>query len=242
MRTAVFSDIHGNLEALEAVLADIRAAQADELFCLGDVIGYGADPEECLHRVQAVCRMILRGNHEAALLEERWLEEMNFAAARAIRWTAARLSARDMAAIGTWPLVRVGADARWVHGSPHEPGEFHYLEGIFGLRDAFWAFPEKICFCGHTHVPLAAAECAPGIVRVLKEREITLEPGKRYVINVGSVGQPRDGNPRARWVLAEDKPARICFREVEYDIAAAQAKILKAGLPEILATRLRQGR
>jgi diadenosine tetraphosphatase ApaH/serine/threonine PP2A family protein phosphatase len=241
MKVAVFSDVHANLEALEAVLADIRAAHVDEIYCLGDVIGYGADPGPCVRRVRETCRVILRGNHETALLDESWLPRMNPAAAQALRWTARQLDARDVAEIGQWPLVRAGADARLVHGTPNEPAEFHYLQGRFSLEEAFRAFPEPLCFCGHTHIPLIAEEIVPERVRIRSGPKIEFEDQPRYVINVGSVGQPRDGRKQARWVLVEDRPAGVEFRAVEYDIAGAQAKIHKAGLPEILASRLSRG-
>jgi diadenosine tetraphosphatase ApaH/serine/threonine PP2A family protein phosphatase len=241
MRTAVFSDVHANLEALDAVLADIQAARVDAVYCLGDVIGYGADPGPCLRRVQAACSVILLGNHEAALLDESWLRRMNPAAAQALRWTARQISAQDLTEIGSWPVVRASADARLVHGTPNDPAAFHYLQGRFDLENAFRAFPEPLCFCGHTHVPLLAEESGPGLIRVQPGSAIEFENEKRYLINVGSVGQPRDGRPQARWVLVEDKPARAEIRSVEYDVAAAQAKIRRAGLPEVLAARLSEG-
>jgi len=233
-------DIHGNLEALEAVLADIRAVGVDDIYCLGDVVGYGADPRVCLQRVAETCGIRVRGNHEAALLGDAWIDRMNPAASAAIHWTAAQLTAEDLNEISTWPLVRVGADARLVHGSPDRPAQYDYVTGRFSIEDAFRAFPEFMCFCGHTHIPLVAVETAPGRMQVLQARKLMLERDKRYLINVGSVGQPRDGNARARWVLMADTP-QITFREVAYDVGRAQEKIRKAGLPEILAYRLSRG-
>jgi diadenosine tetraphosphatase ApaH/serine/threonine PP2A family protein phosphatase len=242
MRIAVLSDIHANLEALDAVLADVRDQGAEEIYCLGDVIGYGADPVACLERVRAACRIRLRGNHEAALLDPAWLARMNPEAAAALRWTAGRLSAADREEIAAWPLVRVGADARLVHGSPFEPAEFHYLRGRLDLESAFRAFGERLCLCGHSHVPLAAEEVVPGVHRLLPATGgMDLEEDKRYLVNVGSVGQPRGGTPQASWALITDQPPRVDLRLVDYPYAEAQAKIRAAGLPESLAARLADG-
>lgn len=242
MRIAVLSDIHGNLEALEAVLADVRAQGADEIYCLGDVIGYGADPQACLHRVLETCRIMLRGNHEAALLDPAWLERMNEDAAAALRWTADRLDAADREVIASWPLVRAAADARLVHGSPWRPAEFQYLSGRWSLEEAFRAFPEHLCLCGHTHVPLAAEEIVPEVLRTLSVTQgIDLQEGGRWLVNVGSVGQPRDGSSLASWVLITDRPPHVDLRRVAYPVAKAQEKIRRAGLPGVLAERLSGG-
>lgn len=242
MRIAVLSDIHANLEALDAVLADVRAQGAEECYCLGDVIGYGADPQACLHRILETCRVVLRGNHEAALLDPAWLDRMNDDAATALRWTADRLDLSDREAIARWPLVRAAADARLVHGSPCRPSEFQYLSGRWSLEEAFRSFPEPLCLCGHTHAPLAAEEIAPNVLRrVSLGKGIVLEAGGRYLVNVGSVGQPRDGSPLASWALITDQPPRVDLRRVTYPVAVAQEKIRRAGLPGALAERLAQG-
>jgi predicted phosphodiesterase len=242
MRIAVISDIHGNREALEAVLADIRAAGADAVYCLGDVVGYGAEPKACLDLVRSVCRLLVRGNHEEALLREDWRREMNSPAAQALAWTRGQLSDHDLKDLAAWPLVRAGEDARLVHASPDQPLKFNYLVSRLDCEAAFGAFSEKICFFGHTHVPQVAEEIMPGTLRILPPGEIALDPRHRYLVNVGSVGQPRDGNPHARWVLVEDQPPRLLYQAVSYNIPQTQAKIRQAGLPDILATRLSLGK
>lgn len=242
MRMAVISDIHGNLEALQAVLADIRATGADAVYCLGDVVGYGADPRACLDLVRAQCALTVRGNHEEALLHIAGRQDMSSPAEQALVWTRQQLSDEDLLACAAWPLVLVGVDARLVHASPDEPLKFRYLFSRFDCESAFGVFPEKICLVGHTHLPLLAEEIVPGVLRTYTAGEIELNTKNRYLINVGSVGQPRDGNPQARWVLVEDHPPRVVFKAVSYNIAQAQAKIRQAGLPESLADRLALGR
>ncbi len=241
MRVAVISDVHGNLEALEAVLADIRRTGVDEIYCLGDVVGYGADPVGCLERLQRTCGLILRGNHEEAILDPAQIQHMNASAAEALRWTRRQLAPAHVAEIRSWPLVRVGSEARLVHASPDEPLRFNYILNRLDLENAFRAFAEKICFCGHTHTPLVAEEVVSGVIRLTQERDFSPDPACRLLVNVGSVGQPRDGDPRSRWVLVSDQPDRITFKTTAYDVELAHSKILKAGLPVCLADRLKNG-
>jgi predicted phosphodiesterase len=242
MRIAVISDIHGNLAALQAVLEDIQNTGVDAVYCLGDVVGYGAEPRACLDLVRAHCALCVRGNHEEALLQETWRLEMNSPAAQALTWTRAQLSEADFQEIAAWPLVRVGADARLVHASPDDPLRFRYLVSRLDCEIAFETFAEKLCFFGHTHIPLAIEEVVPGVVRTLSGPVIELDIQHRYLINVGSVGQPRDGNAQSRWVLVEDQPPRLVYKFVSYNIALTQTKIRQAGLPEILASRLILGK
>ncbi len=242
MRIAVISDIHGNIDALDAVLEDIQRYGVEDIFCLGDVVGYGASPKACLDRVQKHCRVLLRGNHEEALVHELYLQEMSSPAAQALHWTRQQLSENELQVLAAWPLVKVGADARLVHASPMDPIKFNYALDRFSYEMAFAKFPESLCLFGHTHIQAAAEEIVPGTLRWIKGTSFDLDPKCRYLVNVGSVGQPRDGNPQSRWVLVEDAPARITFHSVAYDVSAAQEKIHQAGLPDILATRLSEGR
>jgi len=253
MTIAVLSDIHGNLESWHAVLEDIQSFNVDDIYCLGDVIGYGADPYACIASVQKNCSIILQGNHENALLNPVEQSHMNSVAQTAITWTAQQLPEKVIETISSWPLVKVGTDARLVHGSPDEPLAFHYITYRMDVENAFRAFSEKVCFYGHTHWPAVAEEIVSNTSRVIKlaprmlskqkeEQVISLDEKTRYLISVGSVGQPRDGDARARWVLVKSDPSAAIFRYVPYDIEKAQQKILKAGLPEILAERLKYGK
>ncbi|MCK5219274.1 metallophosphoesterase family protein [bacterium] len=241
MRVALISDVHSNLEALEAVLKDIRSTGVDEIYSLGDVVGYGADPAACLDLVQSACKIMLRGNHESALLDSSRKADMATNAVQAINWTRSQLSSRELSLMASWPVVSVGSDARLVHASPDHPGEFQYLKSRWDMENAFKSFSEQICFYGHTHQPAAAEEIIPGAIRILPPRSFILDAKCRYLVNVGSVGQPRNRDTTACWVLVTNHPPEVGFNSVAYDIRSAQEKILKAGLPSILAKRLAEG-
>lgn len=241
MRAAVVSDIHGNWEALEAVWQDIQAARAEVVYCLGDVVGYGADPLACWHWAKQHCRVIVLGNHEAALETGGLQDRMNEHALAAIRWTAGCLSPAEINELKSLPLVYSGADARLVHATPDNPLSFGYVRSRLDVENAFRAFGETLCLIGHTHVPMVMEEIVPGAFRGLQPGAIRLQPKHRYLVNVGSVGQPRDGNPKARWVLIDSEQGRLDFHQVDYDISTAQKKIRAAGLPDFLADRLSRG-
>lgn len=247
MRFALISDIHANWEALSAVADDIRQHQAEEVVCLGDVVGYGADPVGCLTWVAEHCRGIVRGNHEAALLDEHEREQMNPVAAEAIVWTASQVRDKHMEMVNAWPWTILWQDHRLIHSSPEHPERFYYLIHRRDFLNSFRAFSEKMAFYGHTHLPLVA-EWNPvsQALAFMPPTELDTKPGRRYLVNVGSVGQPRDGDPRACWVLAEGEPGResvhLTFRRVDYDCRKAGIKIVEAGLPEILAARLGYGK
>jgi predicted phosphodiesterase len=241
MRFAVISDIHGNLEALSAVLEEIRKFDIKMVYCLGDVIGYGADPEACLDLVQQHISVCLRGNHEEALLHPELQNKMSQPAVQVLEWTRNKFSEEKRSIIAQWPLVHTGDDARLVHASPHTPLGFEYVRSRLDCEFAFEFFPEKICFLGHSHIPFIAEEIVPGVVRWSQAVQFELDSKCRYIINVGSVGQPRNHDPRACWVMIQDQPAVVSIQFVEYNVALAQNKIRQAKFPEVLATRLNFG-
>lgn len=241
MRYAILSDIHGNLEALEAVLADAASA-ADGVLCLGDVVGYGADPVACLETVAARAQAITAGNHEhgvAGLLDLGWFNPYARAAAE---WTHDRLGDDRRHYVAALPLVVEVDDATLVHASPRNPEEWDYLVSAEDGYAAFPAFATRLCFVGHSHQPgvwslgSVGPEHAPGAV------DVRMEPGRRYIVNVGSVGQPRDRDPRAAYALWDVERSRVTIRRVPYDVARAQRKIVEAGLPRFLSDRLGVGR
>jgi diadenosine tetraphosphatase ApaH/serine/threonine PP2A family protein phosphatase len=240
VRYAVLSDIHGNLEALEAVLADAEA-RADAALCLGDVVGYGADPEACIERTAGRAAVIVAGNHEhgvAGLLDLDWFNDY---ARVAVEWTRDRLGEDHRRYLAALPLVAEVGDATLVHASPERPEEWDYLVSPQDGFAAFPAFATRLCFVGHSHRPAAwslgssGPEFLPGAV------ELSLEAGRRYIVNVGSVGQPRDRDPRAAYALWDADRGRLAVRRVAYDVDAARRKILAGGLPRLLADRLPRG-
>jgi diadenosine tetraphosphatase ApaH/serine/threonine PP2A family protein phosphatase len=240
MRYAVLSDIHANLEALEAVLAD-ATGRVDSLLCLGDVVGYGADPAACVELIGERAAVVAAGNHEYAVLGRLELDWFNPWAQAAAEWTHARLDADHLAWLQRLPLRAEAGDATLVHASPVDPEEWDYLVGDEDGFAAFAAFATRLCFVGHSHLPglwslgSSGPEHRPGRVAV------ALEAGRRYVINVGSVGQPRDRDPRAAYALWDAGRGTVSLRRVPYDVDTARRKILGAGLPRLLADRLALG-
>lgn len=240
MRYAILSDIHGNLEALDAVLAD-AASRADAMLCLGDVVGYGADPVACIERVAERAQVVVAGNHEygvAGLLELDWFNDRAQAAAR---WTRRRLDLDHLAWLAARPLVREMDDATLVHASPARPSEWDYLVSADDGYEAFAAFATRVCFIGHSHRAGAWSVGSSGRAYEPGATEVELQRGRRYLINVGSVGQPRDRDPRAAYAVWDVDSRRVTIRRVAYDVATARRKILAAGLPRFLAERLTIG-
>ena len=242
MKLAIFSDIHGNLEALDAVLAHPDMKSADRAVCLGDVIGYGADPSDCLARVRQRTDKILLGNHESAVAHPEELEFFNGYARTALEWTREQLSPEEIAFISALPYTHCeSADVLCVHSAPCRPHEWTYIVGLDTARPELACFTETICFVGHSHVPLAVEVDASGASRLI-DFPIRLQNGSRYLVNVGGVGQPRDRDPRAAFALYDSDARIVSLRRVEYPIERAQEKIIAAGLPPFLAARLAAGR
>lgn len=244
MLTAVFSDVHGNLEALEAALRDARAQGAGRFVCIGDVVGYGADPNACCERVRATGAAVVRGNHDHACSYRVSLDWFNPLAAAAVRWTRLRLSAENREWLRGLPWTETLDDrTQAVHGGLQDPRHWPYL---FEGRDAGPHFAKQsapLCFVGHTHVPVVFAQMGGNLFEApLGPFHVEPAEGVKAVVNVGSVGQPRDGNPKACYVLYDPATGAVAPRRVEYDIESAARKILEAGLPKQLALRLFLGR
>ncbi len=240
MLIAVLSDIHGNLEALEAVLEDVERAGADVVYSLGDIVGYGADPAACIDLVRRRAEVSLIGNHDAAAAGVTSLEDFNEFARFAVEWSAARLDAERLEYLRALPLTHRAPNALWVHASPLEPERWHYIHGVGDVGEHFAAFAERICFVGHTHRGgiCAMREGEPVEWYGSPER---LRPGLRYLVNAGSVGQPRDRDARASYALFDSTNQRVELRRVAYPVVLAQEKIRAAGLPTFLAERLAAG-
>lgn len=242
---AVISDIHGNLEALEAVLGDVPD-EIEIVHCLGDVIGYGANPNECCDLVREREMPLISGNHDLAIADlSTDLAWFNPVAAAAVEWTRERLTEENAHFLRTRPRMMREEGALFVHGSVRDPDEY-ILNGAIARENLAILekrYPDvRVCFFGHTHVKAIAP--SPGDVSP-DSRALDLTSGGPYLVNPGSVGQPRDGDTFASYVLVENGPggaSRIVYRFVEYDVEKAQAKIRAAGLPDILADRLALGR
>lgn len=233
----MLSDVHGNLEALQAVLAD-AAPLTDACVCLGDVVGYGADPVACVEILAERAVALVSGNHDygvAGRTDPAWF---NPYARAALTWTASRLPEDHRAWLGARPLVAEIDDATLVHASPRQPEEWDYLYTASDGWDAFAAFATRLCFVGHSHRPRVWSLGSSGPDWDPAPGDVVLEAGRRYVVNVGSVGQPRDRDPRAAYAIWDVGARQVSLRRVAYDIVEARRKILEAGLPRFLGDRL----
>jgi diadenosine tetraphosphatase ApaH/serine/threonine PP2A family protein phosphatase len=240
VRYAVVSDIHGNLEALRAVLAD-AAPRADDVLCLGDVVGYGADPSACVEMIGARAGAVVAGNHERAVTGGMSLSWFNRYARAAAEWTRTQLDTDCASYLTALPLTVEVDDATLVHASPRQPDEWEYLVSDEDGWQAFDAFATRLCFVGHSHVPAMWSLGSSGPDYERGDVDIRLDAGRRYIVNVGSVGQPRDRDPRAAYALWDVEARRVSIRRVAYDVAGARAKIEAAGLPRFLSERLAAG-
>lgn len=240
MRIALFGDIHANLEALEAVLEDASKQSVTDYVCMGDIVGYNADPAACLERVQAMDCPTVKGNHDEDASGSHSLENMNPVAATALEWTRRQLSDDQRQWLRRLRMVRQVADFTVVHSTLDQPSHWNYVTNRFDAMSNFSYQFTQICFHGHTHVPRVYVK--NDRVREETTDSLVIEDGAKYFINVGSVGQPRDGDWRACYAIYDLDRQLITFRRVEYDIAETQRKIQAAGLPEMLAERIAEGR
>ena len=241
MRYGIFSDVHGNLEALKAVLKAYESENIDEYICLGDMVGYGANPRECLALVRDTCSHVIAGNHDFAAVGKTDVTYFNSNARAAVEWTARQLTEEDKAYILSLDIMVVKTDAIFVHASLDEPDKWNYILDPITVYKNFILLDRPLCFIGHSHIPCVFLD--EERVEFVSRREIshTFKSGDRYIINVGSVGQPRDNDPMSSFCIYDAVAREISIKRVPYDIDNAQRKILEAGLPEILALRLVHG-
>lgn len=241
MRYGIFSDIHGNLEAMMAVAEAFKKENVDCYFCVGDVVGYGANPNECVEVVKAISSVCIAGNHDWAVIGKVDTTTFNPVAKEAILWTAECSTSQALAFLSDLELIYKNEDVILVHGTLQEAGFFHYLVDIVQAQIMFSMMDRAVCFVGHSHIAGIFDKSQNGIVYA-PPREVKMEAGHQYIVNVGSVGQPRDGDPRACFCVFDTGENVIQLHRVAYDIKEAQRKIVEAGLPEFLAYRLAVGR
>ncbi len=238
-RTLVLSDIHANKDALDAVIAD--AGDAERIWCLGDIVGYGPEPGACIAWVREHCASVLSGNHDYAAFDLSVVRDFNPSAALAAEWTRAQLTDDEVAYLRSLPSLVAADGVTLAHASPADP-IWTYILSVVDARDAFGAFPGALCLVGHTHVAACYADVAGLTVRIpiANDAPYPVADG-RFIVNPGSVGQPRDHDPDAAYLWYDDEAQTVEWRRVAYDIAAVQEKILRAGLPDRLAARLALG-
>jgi len=240
MRYAILADIHGNLNAFETVLWDIeKRGGVDELWCLGDVVGYGPDPSECIALLRRHSHICVAGNHDWAAIGKIDIADFNLHAAEACRWTGGRLTTDDIAYLENLPLRLERGDFTIVHGSPREPIWEYVMSGDVA-EENFACYDTKHCLIGHSHVPAVFALSDNSCL--IEEMKPLLKLGeRRLMVNAGSVGQPRDGDPRAAYAIYDAEEQVIYHYRIEYDIAGVQQRMVGLGLPRFLAERLGHG-
>jgi len=247
LRYAIISDIHSNLAALQAVLTTIEQEEIDKIVCLGDIVGYGPYPNECIELVQQYCEIILTGNHDFACINESELFYFNQYAAKAIEWTVTVLSKEYLEYFAKLPFIGKIENYYLVHSSPFEPQSWNYILSRDDAEFNFSKFDEtdQICFIGHSHHPIIYIEDSENNRPKTNQKtgnRIDLEPNKRYIINVGSVGQPRDGNPDSAFGIIDTNNQVYELKRVRYDVNKTFQQMVSVGLPQFLADRLLIGR
>ncbi len=240
MKIAIFSDIHANFEALQAVLADAEAQGCDSYICLGDVVGYNADPVACLETVRDMGCPVVKGNHDQDCGHDTSLEMMNPVAAEALTWTREQLSPDQRKWLARLRMVRQVQDFTIVHSTLDQPVSWNYVTNKFDAMANFSYQVSPVCFYGHTHVPRIFTK--KDQIQEVPAENIQIEENTQYFINTGSVGQPRDGDWRASYCIYDMDSKIVTFHRLEYDIELTQKKIIDAGLPRSLAERIAFGR
>jgi predicted phosphodiesterase len=240
MRIALFGDIHANFEALEAVLADAAKQGVTDYVCMGDVVGYNADPAACLEKVREMECATIKGNHDEDASGSHSLDSMNPVAAAALQWTRGQLDDEQRLWLRSLRMVRQISNFTVVHSTLDQPNHWNYVTNRFDAMANFSYQFTQVCFHGHTHVPRVFTKSDK--VTEIPADSISIEKNAKYFINVGSVGQPRDGDWRSCYAIFDTAHQLVVFRRVEYDIEKTQSKIIAAGLPVMLAERIAEGR
>ena len=243
MRYAIIGDIHANLAAFTAVLDDIeRRGRVEKVWCVGDVVGYGPDPHQCIKLLRQTNHVCVAGNHDWAAIGKIDTAEFNPDAAAACHWTAQQLSSSDVKYLGNLPMTIQEDDFTLVHGSPREP-IWEYLISTGMAKENFAYFKSQFCLVGHSHVPLVFSCDESGTYSASQFlTNVGLALGKnRLIINPGSVGQPRDGNPQASYAIYGSESRQVKLYRVPYDIRSTQDKMVAHGLPMSLVARLSYG-
>jgi predicted phosphodiesterase len=242
VKLGIISDIHANLEALEAVLRVLRAEGATRFVCCGDIVGYGPDPNRCVEIIRELSCECVAGNHDYGVAGRIPLNGFNSTANRAALWTRPVLTEANRRYLEELPLTIQAGPLFIVHSSPSAPDTWEYVLTVREAASEMEHYRAAICVVGHSHQPFSAERLPGRPARLVREDSFHILPDAKYFINAGSVGQPRDGDPRACCVLYDDDVQQMTYLRVPYDITAVQTRIQAAGLPEHLASRLESGR
>lgn len=237
----ICSDIHANWEALEAVISDMEQHGVTQKICLGDMVGYGAEPGRCVDEIRKNDWLVLTGNHEEGMIYPDMLQYFNAAAVSGVLLAKEQIQGEALEWLSELPHVIRGSSYELVHASLNDPMLWDYILTREEAEQHFEHQENLVCFCGHTHAGMIWRQGRRVQSKPPTSRKFTLPEKQKTLINVGSVGQPRDGNPQASYVLFAPEARTIQFRRISYDVEAAKDKIIKAGLPEDLGKRLLQG-
>ncbi len=243
MRYALLGDIHGNTEALKVVLDSIRVQNIDKIVCLGDVVGYGAEPVACLEMIRALKCDVIAGNHDWAAVGKLNIDCFNAYAKAAAIWTRDQLSEEQKNWLANLPLTITYEHFAVAHGTFHQPEAFNYIQTVFDAQQSFEALKKlgaRLGFLGHSHVPVGFFDTDP--ITYTLDPDIPIDEELAMIVNAGSVGQPRDENNKSSFAIYDTEAAQVTINRLDYDIDAAANKIRGVGLPEILAARLYQGK
>jgi len=241
----MIADIHSNIEALKVVIKQIQGSGVDRTICLGDIVGYGPNPKECIELIKTLPDVeVILGNHDAAVINKTEIKDFNEYAKQAIEINKGLLTEEDKEYLTTLKEKHTETDILFVHGSPRDPLN-EYLLTMKKLQENIELFNEKICFGGHTHLPLVYSRSGSGedhIENPEDNQEFKLLEDRKYIINVGSVGQPRDGDNRACFVYYDTSENKITYCRLKYDIESVQKKMKNLQLPKFLINRLSEGK
>ncbi len=233
MKLAIISDIHSNLQALTTALVAIGSYEVDEIYCLGDIVGYGAEPGPCVDLVRKYCTASVMGNHDEAVALDKGVESLPRSGQVAARHNQSKINDEQREYLGSLPYTLKVHDCTLVHATPREPESWIHVDSFHIVRDQFNYFDTTFCFVGHTHHPAILAD---------KLGTFRVKPGNRYIINVGSIGQPRDHNPQLGFAIFDTENVDYEMVRRPYDTEAAAQTIFNAGLPKDLGNRLIRGR
>jgi predicted phosphodiesterase len=242
MRIALLSDVHGNLPAFQAVLADVDAAAPDQVWCLGDLVGYGAQPDDCVELARERCDLCLAGNHDLVVTGDIDIADFSSSAAAAARWTRENVTPETVAFLRGLRPTEPGREIGLYHASPRDP-VWEYVLSHWQADECMDLMEARVGAVGHSHVALWFCRTGEGQVEGAPAEaglERDLSQGE-WLVNPGGAGQPRDGDPRAAWLLLDTEAWRAQWRRVEYPIDEAADAIRRAGLPDVLAARLYEG-
>ena len=240
MKYAIISDIHGNEQALEAVIKDSKKKGVKKYLCLGDIVGYGASPVECIEKIIEIQAVCIAGNHDHAVVDLTDSTFFNSNAKAAVEWSKKALKKKHKSFLKNLPMVKTIKEITMVHSSLDSPEAWRYILNDEDADRNMELFEGLICFIGHSHVPCIFQERHNS--RALLDFLKTFTIKEKTIINVGSVGQPRDGDPRASYVIYDTTAKIVSFEKVKYDIKSAQKRIMNAKLPKVLSVRLEMGK